>query len=249
MTNADVRPPEPPCGGGTKDDSLRPGAVEALYPNVEIPASGSSGPSVPVRPRPSEEEPCEEHIAKVKTTPTKPSSAEVASHEATHCPFRSWCKVCVAASAREDPHPRRKHRDEETGFPMISMDYELLEEKVTVLVAKDESSGATLAYDCESKGPSDEWVIRQLDRDLEDWGRKDICIQSDGEPAMIALQQALADARNGVTMQRNSLAYTPQANGGAEKAVRDVTDLMRRLLLGFEAKLKCRVDVSLPIIK
>ena len=158
MTYADVRPPEPPSGGGstTDVDSLRPGAVEALYPNVEIPASGGSEPSVPVRPRLSEETPCEEHTAKVKTTPTKPSSAEVASHEATHCPFRSWCKVCVAASAREDPHPRRKHRDEESGLLMVSMDYELLEEKVTVLIAKDESSGATLAYDCEAKNPSED---------------------------------------------------------------------------------------------
>ena len=83
---------------------------------------------------------------------------------------------------------------------MVSMDYELLEEKVTVLAAKDESSGATLAYDCEAKGPSDEWVVRQLARDLEDWGRKDICIQSDGEPAMITLQQALAEARSGTTV-------------------------------------------------
>ena len=81
MTYADVRPPEPPSGGGntTGVDSLRPGAVEALYPNVEIPASGGSEPSVPVRPRLSEETPCEEHTAKVKTTPTKPSSAEVAT--------------------------------------------------------------------------------------------------------------------------------------------------------------------------
>ena len=249
MTYADVRPPEPPSGGEILNDSFRPGAVETLFPNVEIPASASSGAEVPVRQRPGKDGPCEEHTARVRTTPTKPSSAEVASHEATHTPYRSWCKVCVAASAREDPHPRRKQRDEETGLPMISMDYELLEEKVTVLVAKDESSGATLAYECETKGPGDDWVIRQLDRDLQDWGRKDICVQSDGEPAIIAVQQALAEARSGTTMLRNSPAYTPQANGGAEKAVQDVTDIMRRLILGLEAKLKCRVDVSLPIVK
>ena len=217
MTYADVRPPEPPSGGEILNESFRPGAVETLFPNVEIPASASSGAEVPVRPGPGKDGPCEEHTARVRTTPTKPSSAEVASHEATHTPYRSWCKVCVAASAREDPHPRRKQRDEETGLPMISMDYEFLEEKVTVLVAKDESSGATLAYDCETKGPGDDWVIRQLDRDLEDWGRKDICVQSDGEPAIIAVQQALAEARSGTTMLRNAFAYTPQANGGAER--------------------------------
>ena len=91
---------------------------EALYQSVEIQASGGS--------EPSEERPCEEHIARVKRTPAKPSSAEVVSHEATHCPFRSWCKVCVAANAREDPHPRRRHQDEESGFPMVSMDYSFL---------------------------------------------------------------------------------------------------------------------------
>ena len=84
---------------------------------------------------------------------------------------------------------------------MVSMDYELLEQKVTVLVAKDETSGATLAHDCEAKGPSDEWVVRQMSRDLEDWGRRDLCVQSDGEPAITALQQALAESRSGATIQ------------------------------------------------
>ena len=163
MTDAAIRPRAPPSGGEVAESGASLGAVEALHPNVEVHASGGSGESVPVAARP-----CEEHTARVKKILTKPSSAEVANHEATHCPFRSWCKVCVAASAREDPHPRRRHRDEESGLPMVSMDYELLEQKVTVLVAKDETSGATLAYDCEAKGPSDEWVVRQMVRDLED---------------------------------------------------------------------------------
>ena len=55
-----------------------------------------------------------------------------------------------------------------------------------VLVAKDESTGATLAYDCEAKGPSDVWVMKQFARDLEDWGRRDIHFKTDGEPAIVA---------------------------------------------------------------
>ena len=89
MTDAAIRPHEPPCGGKSAESAANPGAVEALYPNVEILASGGSEPCVPVRPRPSEEGLCEEHIARVKKTLTKPSSAEVASNETTHCPFRS----------------------------------------------------------------------------------------------------------------------------------------------------------------
>ena len=67
------------------------------------------------------------------------------------------------------------------------------------------------------------------------WGRRDVRLQTDGEPAMLALQQAIAAGRKGETVQRNSLAYNPESNGGAGKAVQDVTDLMRRMLLGLEA--------------
>ena len=94
-----------------------------------------------------------------------------------------------------------------------------------------------LAYDCLAKGPGVDWVVGQLARDLGDWGRRDVCLQIDGEPAMLALQQAIAKLRKGDTVLRNSPAYNPQSNGGAEKAVQDVTDLMRRMLLGLEAKL------------
>ena len=59
----------------------------------------------------------EAHEAKIKPSPEKPTKEEVASHDATHCPYRSWCAVCVAASAREDPHPRRADVTPKTGSP------------------------------------------------------------------------------------------------------------------------------------
>ena len=111
----------------------------------------------------------EAHPTKLKPSPTLPSREEVAQHYATHCPYRSWCPICVAASAREDPHRRKTAgRDSESGLPVVAIDYELLEEKITVLVARDLESGATLAYDCEAKGPSDAWMIKQFVKDLED---------------------------------------------------------------------------------
>ena len=122
----------------------------------------------------------------------------------------------------------------------------MLQENVIVLVAEDETSGAVLSYDCLAKGPGDNWVVRQFVRDLEDWGRRDVRLQTDGEPAMLALQQAIAKARKGDTVLKNSLACNPQSNGGAEKAKQDITCLMRRMLLGLEAKLRGRLDLTLP---
>ena len=93
------------------------------------------------------------------------------------------------------------------------MDYEALEDEIKFLAVKDEISGTLLSYDCESKGPSDAWVVRQIVSDLEDMGRKEICLKSDNEPAMLAMQKAIATARAETTLPRNSPEYDPQSNG------------------------------------
>ena len=40
----------------------------------------------------------------------------------------------------------------------------MLEEKITVLVAKDETTGEVMAYYCFAKGPSDLWFVKQFVR-------------------------------------------------------------------------------------
>ena len=97
------------------------------------------------------DEPTEEHDTKIKKSPYLPSAAEVARHCATHLPYRNWCPACVKAKAREDAHHRMPSgKDDESGLPIIAMDYDFLEGKTTVLVVKDESSGSVLAYNCET---------------------------------------------------------------------------------------------------
>ena len=66
---------------------------------------------------------------------------------------------------------------------------------------------------------------------------------------MLALHQGIANARRGATVQRNSPAYNPQSNGGAEKSVQDVVGIMRRLVLALEARLRLRLDLQLPIVR
>ena len=196
-----------------------------------------------------EEELCFEAPAvRTKKAPELPTQAEVAAHDAVHCPYRSWCEICVAASGKEDPHARTNSLDVETGLPVLSLDYEFLEGPVTVLVGKLKPSGSALAYTCMAKGPSDTWVVKQIVRDLEAWGLKDICLKTDGEPDMLALQEAIAKARSSRTIPRNPPAYNPQSNGTAEKAVQDVAGQLRRLTLALEARLHQRVSAKLPVM-
>ena len=70
----------------------------------------TDGRPVDAAPREAEEA----HGAKIRPSPTLPSPKEVAEHDATHCPYRSWCPVCVSASGHEAPHCKRSERDGET---------------------------------------------------------------------------------------------------------------------------------------
>ena len=76
-------------------------------------------------------------------------------------------RACVAASGKEDAHARSPMY-EETGLPIVSLDYEFLEGKVTIFIAKDYASGAVVAYACVENGPADQCVVRQFIRDLYD---------------------------------------------------------------------------------
>ena len=51
----------------------------------------------------SEEKPKESHDVKFKSSPCRPNSVEVAKHDKTHLPYRSWCLVCVRAKGKEVP--------------------------------------------------------------------------------------------------------------------------------------------------
>ena len=64
---------------------------------------------------PAEMPSAEAHNARVKNSPERPTAEEVERPDATHCPYRSWCAVCVAASAKEDLHPRKGREETEMG--------------------------------------------------------------------------------------------------------------------------------------
>ena len=56
----------------------------------------------------SEEKSKEAHEVKFKSSLCRPDATEVAKHDKTHLPYRSWRPVCVRAKGKEDAHPRVK---------------------------------------------------------------------------------------------------------------------------------------------
>ena len=60
---------------------------------------------------PSDEE--EGQMPKIRRGPIGPTKSEREIHEATHVPYRSWCRHCVRGRGRNAPHTRRGEEDEE----------------------------------------------------------------------------------------------------------------------------------------
>ena len=174
-------------------------------------------------------------MAKPLPQPTRPSAREIAEHEISHVPYRSWCVHCVKGRARADAHrsAAKKEEGEETFRPAWSMDYLTLtdvakdehgvdqKDKETVLVCHEKRTGAVLAYAVEQKGVGDGWIVDRITRDFEEHGcgTQEIELKCDQEPAIVELQAEIVRRRGGArTVPTNSPVGASQSNGRAENA-------------------------------
>ena len=202
--------------------------------------------------------------ATVLPSPVRPSAEAIEKHKATHLPYRSWCPVCVKAKGKEDAHYRKKKRkgeqDRSNTLRKISLDYQELKSRakkepsqddkvVKIIVAMDEHTGCKMSCRVESKGTQDTWIVKRLVRDFEELGRRDIILKTDGEPAMLALQRAIAQERPGITKPENPPSYNPASNGACEKAVQDVSGHVRALKFALEANIGMPIEEDHPIME
>ena len=154
-----------------------------------------------------------------------PTEQELEEHNATHLPHRSWCPVCTKARGKEDAHKKAQVKGEK---PIVSMDYKTFgenpgeDDKMTMVVMKDEMTGCVAAHVCQTKGATDQWIVDRLCDDIELFGHTEVILESDGEPSMVQVQGAIREKRAHGTICQNSPAYNPQANGAAERAVQEV---------------------------
>ncbi len=201
-----------------------------------------------------------ERVPKTLKSPVKPSAEAVAAHYATHLPYRNWCPVCVKAKGKEDAHRRGANepdKEDENGVATVAIDYSSLDEsmirveehlsKLKTMVMKDEVSGSVFQHRIEVKGPGDEWLMKKLCKDMEELGRRDNIVKTDGEPAIVAVQSKLQGMRPGRTIPKNPAAYNPQSNGPVEKAVQDVTGHTRAIKIGLEARIKVEIKEDAAI--
>ena len=76
-------------------------------------------------PEPGDQETQEARAAKAQPAPYTPSPEEIANHNMTHIPYRSWCPQCVRGKGKASPH-RHYGAHHEAGVPVVSIDYKYL---------------------------------------------------------------------------------------------------------------------------
>ena len=88
--------------------------------------------------------------------PPEPTAAEIARHNLTHYPYRSWCPHCLA-SRRPNSHHRQSRSTSSRKVPLFCADYCFVKDSVdeamgTVLAGRLYPSNAVFATVCDSKG-------------------------------------------------------------------------------------------------
>ena len=173
--------------------------------------------------------------------PGAPTAKEVAEHEITHLPHRSWCAACVSGRSRDRSH-RRLHHREQSSVPTIVFDYGFMggkddAETASILVARDVDTKMLFAHVVPRKGLVSDHGVEQLLKDIERLGYQKLCVKSDGEPALLAIQHEIVKRRQAETLLENCPAGDSQANGIAERAVQSIAQQVRVLRHSLQQKL------------
>ncbi|CAK0866686.1 unnamed protein product [Prorocentrum cordatum] len=135
--------------------------------------------------------------------------------------------------------------------------YFSIREKMSVTKAElDQAVSVLNVIDCKilaqatlyANKETDDYKVSFLLGALEAWGHTTVILQTDQEPATMALAQAVRDRRSHSTLVRGSPPFSKQSAGYAEGANKLAAGLLRAYKLKLEHKLGCEIKMTDPIV-
>ena len=195
-------------------------------------------------------------LPRLASVPVRPTKEEVDNHMTTHVPFRSWCPHCVRGKSKGLAHRRQAHEHE---IPTLAVDYMFMtdsqnegeETGMPILVSKDIvngncGTGMISARIVPQKGVH-AYAVKQLSQDIGNLGHPSLIFKSDGEPALVALKNAVKDERSERIILEVSPVKESKSNGAIENAIQQVQGQIRTIKDCLEGRLGSRVSGSSPI--
>jgi hypothetical protein len=223
--------------------------MEWLYPP---PANAAAGAAEAAAPDEGEHPAEEARAARPARDPGAPTQAERDAHSATHLPFRSWCDECVQGRRDAPPHRRTKRGAGEV--PEVAFDYAFVrrddeEEVATLLVMRDRDSKALRAWVLERKGVDLAETVHRAVAGVRELGyRGRVLIRTDGEPALLALRNAITAALPDGATPISTPVGESASNGGIEGAVKIVKGLLRVHLASLERRICGKFPSGHPVL-
>ena len=187
----------------------------------------------------------ESRIPKKVIAPKGPTKQEREDHELLHLPYRAWCKHCVRGRGRNKAHGRQEEQDEEEReqrVPRVSIDYFFMsveEEKASanpMMVMIDEQNGNKYMRAVGRKGLGEgadmEWLIKDMHEEMKAWGytggpNSEIIMKSDGEPAIVAVREAVAKYHGGKVTPEQPPRGESQSNGKVEETGKTIREMVK----------------------
>ena len=108
----------------------------------------------------------------------------------------------------------------------VSMDYSSVGE-MKLLVGRKDKSKHVFCHLCKCKGLGDDRIVDKIMRSISDTENTIIVLKTNGEPALVQVQNRIISVRTQPTFPEHSPAYDPQANEGAERGVQGVKGQLR----------------------
>ena len=162
----------------------------------------------------------EGHRAKAPPKPYSPSEEERRNHNLTHCPFRSWCEICVAGKSPAGMH--KKQSAPETKIPVIEFDYTFgsdrpgdPERKISMLVATDSIHKSVFAVQARRKGSSDEYAMQSFLNYVNMLSLVKAELKCDGEAATIDIRNFLIKKCQSTVLVESQTPKEPKGSLGA----------------------------------
>ena len=192
---------------------------------------------------------------KTMRMPKQVSKEERDAHEATHMPFRSWCRHCVRGRARNMQHTKEKAEVENKNkVPRVSMDYFFMSEEDRkastnpLFIMIDEETKDRYARAVGKKGVTDmDWLVKDIVAELRAWGHQGgeggvMIMKSDNENSIVAVREAAGKFLGGRVIPEAPAKGESKSNGEIEEAGKTVREFAVVLKDMIEHKANIKIE-------